>query len=60
MVEVQRKKSSSTTIKVHIVYNECEAQFNMGQWESTPNEIELRKEEQMARCVKDNTTEVTY
>ncbi|KAF7930493.1 uncharacterized protein EAE98_004893 [Botrytis deweyae] len=60
MVEVQRKKSSSRTIKVHILYNECEAQFNMGQWESTPNEIELRKEEQMARCVKDNTTEVTY
>ncbi|TGO63376.1 hypothetical protein BCON_0013g00220 [Botryotinia convoluta] len=58
MVEVQRKKSSSTTINVPIAYNEYEAEFNMDDWTQASDMIEEWKKRQMEDHVKNNTIDI--
>ncbi|QSZ37275.1 hypothetical protein DSL72_009369 [Monilinia vaccinii-corymbosi] len=60
MVEIQRKKSSSTTINVAISYNEYEAQFNMDDWAVAADAIEAWKKEKMEDYVKDDTIDVPF
>ncbi|KAI9641627.1 hypothetical protein NHQ30_009481 [Ciborinia camelliae] len=60
MVEVHRKKSSSTTINVAIAYNEYEAQFNMDDWAVASDLIEEWKKKQMEDYVEDDTIEVPF
>lgn len=60
MVEIQRKKSSLTTIDVAIAYNEYEAQFNMNDWETASDLIEEWKKKKMEDFVGDDTIDVPF
>ncbi|KAG4026372.1 hypothetical protein MFRU_041g00170 [Monilinia fructicola] len=60
MVEINRRKSSSTTINVDISYNEYEAQFNMDDWEYASIRIEEWKKKKMEDYVEDDTIEVPF
>lgn len=60
MVEIQRKKSSSTTIEVAIAYNEYEAQFNMDDWAIAAEMIEDKKKEEFEDFVGDDTIKVPF
>ncbi|KAB8296278.1 hypothetical protein EYC80_009051 [Monilinia laxa] len=60
MVEINRKKSSSTNINVAISYNEYEAQFNMDDWEYASDKIEEWKKKKMEEYVEDDTIEVPF
>ncbi|KAF7932929.1 uncharacterized protein EAE97_008696 [Botrytis byssoidea] len=59
MVEVQRKKSSSTTINVSIVYNEYEAVVNMASWTQVSDMIEEQEKYRMEDYVKNDTIEIS-
>jgi hypothetical protein len=58
MVDVQRKKSSSTSIEVDISYNEHEAQFKMDDWAFVSEMMEEFKKKQIEEYVKADTIEV--
>ncbi|KAJ8068954.1 hypothetical protein OCU04_002635 [Sclerotinia nivalis] len=60
MVEIHKKKSSSTSIRVAIGYNEYEAQFNMDDWAVASDMIEEWKKKQMEDYVGDDTIEVPF
>ncbi|THV50257.1 hypothetical protein BGAL_0158g00160 [Botrytis galanthina] len=58
MVEVQRKKSSSTTINVPIAYMVYEAEFNMDDWTQASDMIEEYKKSHMEDYVKNDTIKI--
>ncbi|TGO84112.1 hypothetical protein BPOR_0547g00010 [Botrytis porri] len=58
MVEVQRKKSSSSALNVIISYNECEGKFNIKEWTQASGMIEESKKKKMEDYVKEDTIEI--
>ncbi|TGO35908.1 hypothetical protein BHYA_0141g00030 [Botrytis hyacinthi] len=58
MVEVQRKKGSSTTMNVPTAYNEYEAGFNVDDWTQVSDMIEKERKSQMEDFVKNDTVEI--
>ncbi|TGO10906.1 hypothetical protein BTUL_0122g00160 [Botrytis tulipae] len=59
MVEVQRKKSSSTTINVPIAYSEYEAVVNMDFWTQASDMIEEQEKIQREDYVKNDTIKIS-